>query len=307
MLTAELQKISPDPMQIYCLPLALLCRLILTQDVGALFSIFIFLYSFVQQRNQQLVLASNKTADLDGNESWNEVVASIPEGIAIKRLGSSKWGYRNVALSLILGATDRKAVDAILDNIERQVMVIARESTETSKKKESLPSVTFGEIGVESEGAIKGGSGLLEKFMTLNQRSVMIEVLIGITTRYFSVYCKVINWEKQQSVIYLIRDAMETHNFEELKRENRTNAAILQGLSHKQRTQVNTILSSLELCKHKLADDKEAVYGVNIALANSNLLLNKYNDLAVCTVGLKVGLFKDQEGAADARLCVVEY
>lgn len=103
-----------------------------------------------------------------------------------------------------------------------------------------------------------------------------------ISTKYtLEINGRIITWKGQQAMMYTIKHVIQQGNRDTLKIANTIKTRLLKSLSHELRTPIHCILTSLDYCKKKLENDEESLGNINIAKANSNFLLYKYNDLLV--------------------------
>ena len=214
-----------------------------------LFQAFIVIYCYLTMKKSLNIREQVKEEKSEDEESWKILINQLPQGIAIQDHVTGEWLFCNKGLCKLLNTTKEEHAHSKLEEI---TLKLSGSFTENDYKK-----------------SMKGqlGPSISEFFED------------PITRKLFDVSCKVINVRGKQERLYSLKDATEKSKIEYLRVANLIKARILKSLSHELRNPINCILNSLEYCKEKLEGDYEACTNLNIALANTNILLNKYNDI----------------------------
>lgn len=180
-------------------------------------------------------------------EDFEQILNYIPLGISVKIDKNNQWVYNNTALNEIIKPNN---------------MLQCLECLQEKVEQEAKGNYSFCGMRVELDSKMRNHQG---------KQNLEISV-------------KQIIWKGQAAQLYIICDAIQLTKMDHLKIANTIKTRILRSLSHELRTPINCILTSLEHCKKKLECDEESLTNINIALANSNFLLYKYNDLLVNTL-----------------------
>lgn len=200
---------------------------------------------------------------------WQQLFNAIPLGIAIQTETTGKWNYCNAELCNLLEVVEPSAAYEKLNKLKQDIHTkTQRTGVNFSKGTFSDTASPSGKIGEEQ---MDQGNDVLA---TLTCEETGLDKLFGISD-------KKILWNKQQAYLYTLKDITEVRKAERVKASSQIKSRILRSLSHELRTPINCILTSLEYCKGKLEGDEDSLANINIALANSNILLNKYNDILV--------------------------
>jgi signal transduction histidine kinase len=232
------------------LSVSLLIHWYFSSDLLLPFQAFIVLCCYWKKRQS----LDNKeeqmnTEEFVHEETWRDLFNQLPQGVAIQDHATGEWLFCNRAMCKLLNATDEESVYSKLEEMTSKLLGSFTEDASKKHIEEVLdsPSSEFFED--------------------------------PITRKLFDVSYKVIKVKGKQTCLYSLKDATEKSKIEYLRVANLIKAKILKSLSHELRNPINCILNSLEYCKEKLEGDDEACTNLNIALANTNILLNKYNDI----------------------------
>ncbi len=265
-------------MRLVYLLISLVFRVVVHGDMVSLLALLPVWYTYAQLYWVKRDRSSIREDD------WEELLNVLPHGLAIKRLASREWEYHNPAIYRVLQATEASRANELLDVLESQIadeaQTQAQAQAQAQVQAQAQPSASSGSLGVPPVGHPGEASSV---FSPLLGKSAIASVQLDHATpkKDFDVLKKRIRWKGEQAVLYMVKDVTDFRRVEHLKLANVIKSKILRSLSHELRTPISIILNSLEHCKEKLAGDEESLRNINIALANSNLLLNKYNDLLV--------------------------
>ncbi len=200
---------------------------------------------------------------LSQNEAFHRLLDCLPYGVAIRRRDSSEWLCGNSSLREILNARESCNALWVLGELLRKA------PGEPQDGGFSEVRVTLADENTPNERAHHGRRKKCDSSPRAGEGRVV--ELSG----------NAVDWEGQPAQLICVRDVTQLTKVDHLKLANSIKTRILRSLSHELRTPINCILNSLEYCKAKLEGDEESLANINVALANSNLLLYKYNDLLV--------------------------
>ena len=241
-----------------CLYIALLFRSIYYADLYALPQVVaIVAHTYLQLENP------NKAKDTKQDEDWKLLCNALPYGLAIQNYNTNKWLYCNHALCELLDAQSADLAFIKMEGLRNKFY------SESVRNCQRLAEKIGGGSFSDPDNSYRGAEGL--------QASMSVED--AETSKLFDISCKTIKWNKELAYLYTLKDVTERNKIEHLRLANLIKSRILRSLSHELRTPINCILNSLEYCKQKLEDDEESWVNINVALTNTNILLNKYNDI----------------------------
>ncbi len=198
------------------------------------------------------------------NDDWKQLCNALPQGVAIQAADSGRWTYCNPALCELLGA--------LVPEMAYTKMETLKQRLQANKGKAYVDSIgggTFADPGIHEDEDQN-----VEIFASVQYEDCGMSKLLDISA-------KSVRWNDRAVLLYTVKDVTEKQKVENLRISNIIKSRILRSLSHELRTPINCILNSLEYCKRKLAGDEESWSNINIALTNTNILLNKYNDILV--------------------------
>ena len=205
---------------------------------------------------------------------WKQLCNFLPQGLAIQTDNTKSWIYCNSSLCALLNVEQSSSAYDKMEKIKNKL------------GKNHLNTPVFNDINSKDS-----------EFITV--------LLEDVGNKVFEILYRKIFWRGEKMYLYTLKDAAEKNKIEYLKVANIIKSRILKSLSHELRNPINCILNSLEYCKDKLNEDEESWTNVNIALANGNILLNKYNDI-LDYLKFEMGEFKLEYVHFDIRKLIDE-
>ncbi len=215
-------------------------------------------------------LASPNARRPQEDEDWKQLCNALPHGIAIQAADTGRWTYCNPALCELLGAPVPDVAYSKMEALKEKLLAASPGAIRGKAYIENVGGGTFADPGSRADEEEQN----IEIFAPVTYEDGGIKKLIDVSA-------KSIRWHERNALLYALKDVTEKQKIESLRMANLIKSRIMRSLSHELRTPINCILNSLDYCKRKLAGDEESLSNINIALTNTNILLNKYNDILV--------------------------